>query len=66
MTRRDDARTPQAAPLTLVPAPPAGTEARLDPERVAVARERIERRYYDRADVRRALVEALLVEFAAP
>ena len=33
-------------------------------ERVREARARIEGGYYDRADVRRALAEALLVEFA--
>jgi hypothetical protein len=31
---------------------------------VAQARERIRRRYYERADVQRALVEALLTEFS--
>ncbi len=39
-----------------------GRLVRLD--RVTLARERIQSRYYERADVRRALVEALLVELA--
>ena len=43
---------------------PAHTAAPLRLDRVALARERIRSRYYDRADVRRALVEALLVELA--
>lgn len=33
-------------------------------DRVQAARERIRLHYYDRPDVRRALVEALLVELA--
>jgi hypothetical protein len=49
---------------------PARGGAREDPaplrlERVLAARERIRSRYYDRPDVRRALVEALLAELAA-
>jgi hypothetical protein len=39
-----------------------GACLRLD--RVTLAQERIRSRYYERADVRRALVEALLVELA--
>jgi hypothetical protein len=67
MTRRDD-RASRPAPLLLVPAPgPApNADPRVRPERIAQARERIRQRYYDRVDVRRALVEALLVELAAP
>ena len=34
----------------------------LRPERIALARERIARRYYDRPDVQRALLEALWAE----
>lgn len=33
-------------------------------DRVTLAKERIKSRYYERPDVRRALVEALLVELA--
>ena len=33
-------------------------------DRIETARERIRRRYYDREDVRRALVESLLVELS--
>ncbi len=65
MSRRDD-RSPAADPLRHVPAPDPVTDPRLRPERIARARERIRQRYYDRCDVRRALIEALLVECAAP
>jgi hypothetical protein len=41
---------------------PGASSLRID--RVTLARERIRQRFYDRADVRRALVEALLVELA--
>jgi hypothetical protein len=65
MTRRP--RTPfPIVPLELV----AGTEPiadpRVRPDRVAQAKERIRLRYYERPDVTRALVEAVLVELAAP
>lgn len=67
MTRRPEASARPAA-LRLVPALAlAGTaDPDLRPDRVAAAKERIRRRYYDREDVTRALVEALLVEIAAP
>ena len=65
MTRRDD-REPRPAPLRLVPGSAPNADPRVRPERIAQARERIRQRYYDRGDVRRALVEALLVELAAP
>src|SRR5215211_7127474 len=64
MTRRA-AGPDSAVPLSLVPVAAPATDPRLRPERVAEARERIARHHYDRDDVRRALVEALLVEFAA-
>ena len=65
MTRRPDPKT--AGPtLTLLPVAFSGTDPGLRPERIAQARERIKEHYYERSDVRRALVEALLVEWAAP
>ena len=65
MTRRP-AVTRQPAVLRLVPEGDESPAPTLRPDRVAQARERIHGHYYDRADVRRALVEALLVELAAP
>lgn len=65
MTRRDD-REPRPGPLMLVPGKVLNADPRVRPERIAQVRERIRQRYYDRGDVRRALVEALLVELAAP
>jgi hypothetical protein len=65
MTRRDD-DPGRPAPLLLVAGARPPAEPRVRPERIAQARERIRQRYYDRLDVRQALVEALLVEFAAP
>ena len=65
MTRRDDPTHPNAS-LSLVPGPVPAADPRVRPERIAQARERIRRGYYDRSDVREALVEALLVELAAP
>jgi len=65
MTRRDDLPSSRAV-LSLVPGSAPAADPRVRPERIAQARERIRRGYYDRGDVRRALVEALLVEFAAP
>ena len=62
MTRSDD--PPKPTPLRLVPGPASAVDPRVRPERIAQARERIRRGYYDRADVTRALVEALLVELA--
>lgn len=53
-------------PLALVPEREPAADPSLRPERIAQAKERINRGYYERADVRRALVEAMLVEFAAP
>jgi len=66
MTRRPTSSIRSVA-LRLVPAPaePA-VDLKVRPERIAQARERIRRRYYDRADVTRALVESLLADFAAP
>ena len=64
MTRRPQPKI--AGPtLTLLPVVFTGTDPGLRPERIAQARERIRERYYERGDVRRALVEALLVELAA-
>lgn len=65
MTRRDDLSSPRVS-LSLVPASSPATDPRVRPERIAQARERIRRGYYDRPDVRRALVEAMIAEFAAP
>ena len=65
MTRRPQPQRHPAA-LALVPAPGTTAAPTLRPDRIARARERIRGDYYDRADVRRALVEALLVEIAAP
>ncbi len=66
MTRRLEAPD-RPVPLRLVPAAAAEpADPRVRPERVARARERIRRRYYERADVTSALVEALLVEIDAP
>lgn len=66
MTRRLEAPD-RPVTLRLVPALAAETaDPRVRPERVAQARERIRRRYYERADVTSALVEALLVEIDAP
>lgn len=65
MTRRPEPKT-MTPSLTLVPAAFQTTDPGLRPERIAQARERIREHYYERGDVRRALVEALLVELAAP
>lgn len=65
MSRRADSEN-RDTPLKLVPGPIPVADPRVRPDRIAQARERIRQRYYDRSDVRRALVEALLVEFAAP
>ena len=62
MTRRDRETTP----LSLVPGQGPAPDPRVRPERIALAKERIRQHYYDRSDVRRALVEALIVELAAP
>ena len=59
MTRRNDDSHSLARPVLA-----ATNAAPLRLDRVSLARERIKSRYYDRADVRRALVEALLVELA--
>jgi hypothetical protein len=59
MTRRNDDSLSFTRPTR---ATTAAAPLRLD--RVTLARERIQSRYYDRTDVRRALVEALLVELA--
>jgi len=61
MSRHDD-QTNRVPLLSLVDASESAVPVR--PERVREARARIEGGYYDRADVRRALAEALLVEFA--
>jgi len=60
MSRNDD-RSTRLAILSLVDAI-AEPAARVRPDRVREARARIAGGYYDRADVRRALAEALLVE----
>jgi hypothetical protein len=60
MSRHDD-RSPRTAILSLVDAI-AESAAAVRPDRVRAARARIASGYYDRADVRRALAEALLVE----
>jgi hypothetical protein len=65
MSRRADSEN-RNAKLELVPGPTPVADSRVRPDRIAQARERIRQRYYERTDVRRALIEALLVEFAAP
>ena len=66
MSRRADSEN-RNPPLKLVPGTtPVADDTRVRPDRIAQARERIRQRYYERGDVRRALIEALLVEFAAP
>jgi hypothetical protein len=65
MTRRDE-RPRAVLELTILPGTGPATDRRPRADRIARARERIRQRYYDRGDVRRALVEALLVELAAP
>lgn len=65
MTRRP--QTPfSIVPLELVAGSGPAADPRVRPERVAQARERIRLGFYERADVTRALIEAMLVEFAAP
>ena len=59
MTRRND-----ESPFLARPTRTGAATAPLRLDRVTLARERIKSRYYDRSDVRRALVEALLVELA--
>jgi hypothetical protein len=58
MTRT--AHSSRPAELFLTAERPAETPPRID--RVEMARERVRRRYYDRPDVQRALVQALLAE----
>jgi hypothetical protein len=65
MTRRPPVPIP-LVPLALVATDETAAAPRVRPDRIAQVRERIRRRYYERPDVQRALVEAMLVELAAP
>ena len=60
MNRNSD-RSPRPAVLSLVEAM-AAPGAHVRPDRVRAARARIDGGYYDRGDIRRALVAALLDE----
>ncbi len=61
---QDSARSPRLPVLSLVEAI-ATPAAAVRPDRVREARTRVEGGYYDRADVRRALVAALLDQLVA-
>ena len=65
MTRRPHSEV-TLVPLALVAGNEPAADPRVRPERIAQVRERIRRGYYERDEVQRALIEAMLVELAAP